>query len=126
MMGNYPVVATLPCADLERAKAWYREKLGMEPEHEDAGGAYYDCAEGTRFALFPTPNAGTAQNTQMEWRVPDLPAVVDELRGRGVSFERYDIPGIEWDGDIATFAGYRGCWFKDSEGNTLGIGEIKT
>jgi catechol 2,3-dioxygenase-like lactoylglutathione lyase family enzyme len=114
--------ATLPVSDMNRAMTWYREKLGLTPKEEDANGAYYETG-GARWALFPTPYAGTAKNTQMEWRVKDARAVVAELKSKGVTFETFEMEGIEWDGDVATMGGYRGAWFKDSEGNTLAIGE---
>lgn len=123
MLEKYPVHATIPCGDLDRAKAWYRDKLGLTPTSEDLGGAYYDCGNGTSFGMFPTPYAGTAQNTQMEWSVPDIEAVVSELKASGVAFERFDMPGVEWDGDIARMGPFKACWFKDSEDNTLGITE---
>ena len=123
MLEKFTVHATLPCSDFDRAKAWYRERLGLTPASEDAGGAYYECGEGTSFGLFPTSYAGTAKNTQMEWSVPDIQAVVDELKASGVTFERFDMPGVEWNGDIATMGPFKGCWFKDSEANTLSITE---
>jgi catechol 2,3-dioxygenase-like lactoylglutathione lyase family enzyme len=123
MLEKHPVHATIPCADYDRAKSWYREKLGLTPREEDPGGAWYVCGDGSGFSLFPTPFAGTAQNTQIEWTVPDVKAEVEELKGRGVTFEHYDMPGVEWDGDVATMGGMKGCWFKDSEGNTLSLTE---
>ena len=114
--------ATLPAADLERAKTWYREKLGLTPKEEDMGGAYYETG-GTTWGLFPTPFAGTAKNTQMEFRVPSVRDAVDELKAKGVTFETFEAEGVTWDGDIATMGGYLGAWFKDSEGNTLALGE---
>jgi catechol 2,3-dioxygenase-like lactoylglutathione lyase family enzyme len=123
MLERFTVHATIPCSDLERAKAWYRDKLGLTPASEDVGGAYYECGEGTSFGLFPTPYAGTAKNTQMEWSVPDIQAIVGELKASGVAFERFDMDGVEWDGDIARMGPFKACWFKDSEGNTLSITE---
>ena len=114
--------ATLPAADIERAKAWYKDKLGLTPKEEDPGGVMYETG-GTRWAIFPTPHAGTATNTAMGWRVPDVKAAVDELKSSGVTFETFDAEGIEWDGEVATMGGYRGAWFKDSEGNTLALEE---
>jgi catechol 2,3-dioxygenase-like lactoylglutathione lyase family enzyme len=120
MLDRFPPRTTLPVSDLERAKAWYKDKLGLVPTNEDPGGASYEVAGG-RFALFPTPFAGTAKNTAMEWSVDDIDAVVADLKGRGVVFDHYDMPGVEWDGDIATMGGFRGAWFKDSEGNILSL-----
>jgi hypothetical protein len=60
----------------------------------------------------------------MEWSVDDIEEVVEHLRSRGLTFDRFDAPGIEWEGDIASIGGtYRGVWFKDSEGNTLSVSQ---
>lgn len=123
MLDRYPPYAMLAVSDMDRAKAWYREKLGLVPKQEDPGGAWFEVAGGG-FGLFPTPYAGTAKNTVMEWSVDDIDTVVEHLRGRGVTFERFDAPGIEWEGDIASMDGtHRGVWFKDSEGNTLSVSQ---
>lgn len=120
MLGDHPAHATLPVSDMERAKTWYREKLGLTPKEEDPGGAYFETG-GSTWALFPSPYAGTAKNTQIEWSVPDVRAEVAELKKRGVTFDKFDMEGVEWDGDIAKMGPFIGCWFKDSEGNTLAM-----
>jgi catechol 2,3-dioxygenase-like lactoylglutathione lyase family enzyme len=123
VLDRYAPYAVLAASDMERAKAWYREKLGLVPKMEDPAGAWYEVAGGG-FGLFPTPYAGTAKNTVMEWSVDDIEAVVEDLRGRGVTFERFEAPGMEWDGDIASIGDtHRGVWFKDSEGNTLSVNQ---
>jgi catechol 2,3-dioxygenase-like lactoylglutathione lyase family enzyme len=122
MLEGFTPHTTLPVTDLERAKAWYKEKLGFTPTSEDPGGAWYESG-GATFALFPTQFAGTAQNTAMEWSVDGIRGVIDELKGRGVAFDHYDLPGVEWDGDIAVMGPYKGAWFKDSEGNILALTE---
>ena len=120
MLDQFQPHATIAVADLERAKAWYADKLGLKPSGEDMGGAWYECA-GTTFALFPTPYAGTAKNTVMEWSVDDVDKVVEDLKGRGVSFDIFEMEGIEWHGEVATMGDHKGAWFKDSEGNILAI-----
>jgi catechol 2,3-dioxygenase-like lactoylglutathione lyase family enzyme len=122
VLDQFSTRTTLPVSDLERAKAWYKDKLGLTPKSEDLGGAQYQTG-GTSFALFPTPFAGTAKNTAMEWAVDDTERVVAELKSRGVTFDHYDIPGVEWNGDVAIMGGYKGAWFKDSEGNIIGVNE---
>lgn len=122
MLGKYDCHATIACSDIERAKTWYEEKLGLTPLNEDQGGLYYECG-GTGFLLFPTPFAGTAKNTVMEWSVDDLAPVMEDMRGRGVTFDHYDIPGVEWEGDIALMGGTKGAWFKDGDGNILALTE---
>jgi catechol 2,3-dioxygenase-like lactoylglutathione lyase family enzyme len=120
VLDRFPTHTTLPASDLERAKAWYRDKLEFVPKEEDAGGVYYESG-GRSFALFQTPYAGTAQNTAMEWSVDDVEKVVAHLKDRGVTFDTYDIPGVEWNGEIAIMGPFKGAWFKDSEGNILSL-----
>jgi catechol 2,3-dioxygenase-like lactoylglutathione lyase family enzyme len=112
---------TLPAADMERAKGWYSEKLGLTPAAETLGGVLYVVGGGTRFNLYPTPNTQRGGHTQMGFATDDIDADVAELRGRGVVFEEYDFPGLKTEGGIATTGDARAAWFKDSEGNMLGI-----
>jgi catechol 2,3-dioxygenase-like lactoylglutathione lyase family enzyme len=127
------VAARLPCQDLERARRWYSEKLGLEPVEERDGGCLYRCGTGY-FGLFASTGAPSGEATQMGWDVPDLRATVDELRERGVEFEEYDVPGLQTVDGIAEIEGNypskgRGelaAWFRDSEGNMLGMGQAIT
>jgi len=122
MLDQYDVSPTLPASDIERAKAWYRDKLGFSPEEELPDGSAYYKSGSTRFFLYPTQFAGTAQNTAVGWDVDDLDKVVDELRSRGVVFEEYDFPGLKTENGIAVLEGVeRAAWFKDSEGNILSV-----
>jgi catechol 2,3-dioxygenase-like lactoylglutathione lyase family enzyme len=130
MLSKARVATRLPAQDLERARAFYAEKLGLEPVEERQGGLRYVCAGG-EFALFESTGAATGDHTQMGWEVDDIEATVAELRSRGVVFEDYDLPGLETVGGIAEIegnypskgSGERGAWFRDSEGNMLGIGQ---
>lgn len=115
--------ATIPAADLMRAKQWYRDKLGLTPTSEDPLGAIYRTGEGTGFMLYPTPNAGRAPNTLMSFSSNDVVNDVRELRSKGVVFEEYDLPGLKTVDGIAEMGPYHGAWFKDSEGNILAIGD---
>jgi catechol 2,3-dioxygenase-like lactoylglutathione lyase family enzyme len=130
MLGNAKVATRLPAQDLERARAFYSEKLGLEPAEERPGGLRYRVAGG-EFAIFQSGGAPSGEHTQMGFEVEDLDAAVAELRQRGVVFEEYDFPGLTTVGGIADIegnypskgTGERGAWFRDSEGNMLGIGQ---
>ena len=131
MLERGSVATRLPAVDLERARAFYAEKLGLEPSEERPGGLLYRCAHG-EFALFESACAASGLHTQMAWEVDDLERVVSDLRGRGVVLEEYDLPGLSTHEGIADVAGNypskggigeRAAWFKDSEGNLLGIGQ---
>jgi catechol 2,3-dioxygenase-like lactoylglutathione lyase family enzyme len=130
MLKDGRVSTRLPAQDLERARRYYAEKLGLEPAEEREGGLRYVCGGG-EFALFASAGAPSGEHTQMAWEVDDIEAAVRELRARGVVFEEYDGPGLSTTDGIAEIAGNypskgvadRGAWFRDSEGNMLGIGQ---
>jgi len=115
--------ATIPAADLDRARRWYQEKLGISPRAEEPMGVIYDLGGGTGFLLYSTPNAGQAPNTLASFESSDVRADVTALRKRGVVFEEYDMPGLKTVDGIASLGGRDAAWFKDSEGNILAIGQ---
>lgn len=125
------VATRLPAQDLDRARRFYKEKLGLEPIDERPGGLLYRCG-GSDFALFQSAGASPGTFTQMAWEVDDISAVTEELKRRGVVFEEVDLPGLTTVGGIAEVegnypskgaTGERGAWFRDSEGNMLGLGQ---
>jgi catechol 2,3-dioxygenase-like lactoylglutathione lyase family enzyme len=132
MLGDARVATRLPAHDLDRARSFYAEKLGLEPADERPGGLLYRCGGG-EFALFASAGGSPGSFTQMAFEVDDLPATVATLRERGVTFEEYDLPGLRTVDGIAEIAGNypskhargeRGAWFKDSEGNLLAVGQL--
>ncbi|XAS73959.1 VOC family protein [Micrococcaceae bacterium Sec5.1] len=125
MLKDQQVGAVLPASDIARARAYYSEKLGLEPENPDADdNLQYRCGDGTGFFIYQTSNAGTAKNTQIGWMVSDLTATVSELREKGVVFEDYDFPGLKTENGIATMPdGTAAAWFLDSEGNILSLNQ---
>jgi catechol 2,3-dioxygenase-like lactoylglutathione lyase family enzyme len=131
MLNKSKVATRLPAQDLERARIFYAEKLGLEPIEERPGGLKYQCGN-CYFALFESAGAPSGSHTQMGWEVDNIDAVVNELRKRGVVFEEYDFPGLKTTNGIAEVSGNypssggigeRGAWFYDSEGNLLAIGQ---
>jgi catechol 2,3-dioxygenase-like lactoylglutathione lyase family enzyme len=130
MLKDGHVATRLPAQDLQRARAFYAEKLGLEPSEERPGGLLYRCAGGV-FALFTSAGSSPGTFTQMAFEVDDLAATVSELRNRGLVFEEVDVPGLKTVDGIADVAGNypskgsgeKAVWFRDSEGNMLGIGQ---
>jgi catechol 2,3-dioxygenase-like lactoylglutathione lyase family enzyme len=122
MLANSDVYATIPAQELDRAKSFYADKLDLKPIEERPEGLRYRCGNGG-FLLFESSGAASGDHTQMGWDVDDVEAAVEELRGRGVEFEEYDLPGFKTVNGIAEIAGEKGAWFKDSEGNLLAIGQ---
>ena len=127
MLTDRPIHTALPATDLERAKRFYAEKLGLTPETELPDlrdGLFYRCGEGTRFLVFPSPNAEIGTHTQMTWRTNDIEAEVAALKARGVIFEEYDTPEVKTVNSVATIGQSKGAWFRDSEGNLLALGQF--
>lgn len=122
MLDSTTVSAMIPAQDLDRARAFYEEKLGLKPTEERSDGLQYECGGGS-FVLFESSGQASGTHTQLGWEVDDLNGVVDQLRKNGVVFEEYDMPGFKTVNGIAEAAGERGAWFKDSEGNLLALGE---
>ena len=115
--------AALPCQDFERAKSWYKEKLGLSASEENPGGAYFKLAGGTEFFIFPSSGKASGDHTQVGFEVDDVAAEAAELKKAGVTLEEYDFPGMKTVDGIADIDGSKGCWFKDSEGNLLAVFE---
>src|SRR5947209_15938923 len=129
-LSNAHTVAKLPAQDLERARAFYRDKLGLEPVEERTGGLRYVCGP-TEFHLFSSAGAPSGASTQMAFEVENLETTLAYLRARGVVFERFAMPGFETRSDTVTApdnypskgTGEIGTFFYDSEGNLIGIAQ---
>lgn len=126
MLANALVCATLPTTDLERAKRFYGESLGLpEAGFGVEGGVFYTAGAGTMFRVYERPPS-RAEHTVAVFLVEDLEQEMSELRGRGVSFEEYDLPGLKTENGIYSDeqSGFKGSWVKDPDGNILGLTEI--
>ena len=125
MLSNMRVACTLPAKDMERAKAFYKEKLDLSPMREGPEGVAYECGDGTGFMIFPSMGESKGEFTQMGFEVPDVREAVAELKKHGVVFEQYDFPGLKTDEDgIAMMGDEMGAWFKDSEGNMISVAQM--
>jgi catechol 2,3-dioxygenase-like lactoylglutathione lyase family enzyme len=121
MLKEFLSQTTLPVADMDRARAFYAEKLGLTPTWQAPTGIIYETGAGTRFVLSPMA-AKPAGHTQMSFVVQDLAAEVRQLKSRGVVFDDYDTPNLKTVDSIADREGVlKAAWFKDSEGNTIGV-----
>jgi predicted enzyme related to lactoylglutathione lyase len=122
MRNSGTVTANIPAGDLDRARAFYSDKLGLTPTQElDGVMLLYRTDGGTAFSIYATEFAGQAGHTIAQWHVDDLEGEVRDLKAKGVTFEQYDgMPGVTWDDGVATMEGMgKAAWFKDSEGNIL-------
>jgi predicted enzyme related to lactoylglutathione lyase len=125
MLNSATVTANIPAGDLKRARDFYTDKLGLTPsfEMEDVM-MVYKTDGGTTFSIYQTEYAGQAGHTIAQWHVADVDAEVRDLKQKGVAFEQYDMPGVQWQDNVASMQGMgKAAWFKDSEGNILCIDE---
>ena len=123
---EFQMMPSLPASDIERAKAWYRKALGVTPEVEYDDGNLVYMAGGSAFMVYESQFAGTNQATAAGVVVQDFDAATAALRAAGVAFEEYDF-GDELrtvDGVMTNEDGRRMAWFKDSEGNILGVASL--
>jgi predicted enzyme related to lactoylglutathione lyase len=118
MLKSRPVFTTLPVTDPARARKFYAEKLGLTPTEPD--GDFYECAEGTRFVISKM-GSKPGGHTQMVFAVDDITRTLRDLRSKGVMFEEYDYPTMKTVNGIFDAGDLKAAWFKDSEGNMIGI-----
>ena len=124
MLNRASVTANIPAADLDRARSFYADTLGLTPSSEmaDAGMLIYRTDGGTTFQVYQTEFAGQAGHTIAQFHVDDVEGEARALQGKGVALETYDMPGVTWDDGVADMGGIgKAAWFKDSEGNILCI-----
>ena len=122
MFTKHRVHTALPATDLERARHFYAEKLDLTPTVERADGLMYESGNGSAFLLYPTSISSRAGHTQAGIEVPDIESAVAELKARGVTFEDYDTPDVKTVNGVVTEPdGSKAAWFKDSEGNLIGL-----
>ncbi len=120
MLSDHPIGAMIPATDLARAKAFYMDTLGFKAIEEQTEGVQFESG-GIRFDIYPTRVGAGSGATVAGWLVDNLDAEMDDLRQRGVTFEDYDFPDFKTVNGVADLEGFRGCWFKDSEGNVLAV-----
>jgi catechol 2,3-dioxygenase-like lactoylglutathione lyase family enzyme len=122
MLGNKDATATVAVKDLERARRFYEEKLGLKPsspeEYKDHGVTTYKTG-GSTLLVYTSELAGTNQATSVTWSVGgDFDRIVQALQSKGVSFEHYDgLPEVTREGDVHRVGDIKLAWFKDPDGN---------
>lgn len=118
---------TIPVVDLNRAKRFYETALDLKPSPTKNDNipdtATFECGNGTRIELYQRAPS-KADHTVATFEVSDIEEEVNMLRGKGVNFEEYDMPGIKTQNGIATQGSDKAAWFKDTEGNILCIHQI--
>jgi catechol 2,3-dioxygenase-like lactoylglutathione lyase family enzyme len=122
MLQGKDAAATLAVSDLDRARGFYENTLGLTAVYEDPGGIL-DKSGNSVILVYPSEFAGTNQATAATWAVgDDFDAIVSGLAESGTTFERYDdLPETTRDGDVHTLGDLKAVWFKDPDGNILNL-----
>jgi catechol 2,3-dioxygenase-like lactoylglutathione lyase family enzyme len=119
------VSSAIGVSDMGKAKEFYEGKLGLSGGGETGdGGVDYECGGGTSVHVYPSPSAKPSGATLAAWEVGDIESEVDELTGNGVTFEQYDEGPMKTDEKgIISFGDGKGAFFKDPDGNVLGLAQ---
>ena len=120
MLSATMVVATIPVTDLERAKTFYRDALGLDLLWENPASARFRCGEVSELSVFKRPGI-ESEHTLAHFEVTDVEATVRDLVAKGVTFLDYDEGPLKTTNHIAQVGPARGAWFHDPDGNTLGV-----
>jgi catechol 2,3-dioxygenase-like lactoylglutathione lyase family enzyme len=122
MLADYPPVPTLAVTDLERARAFYEGTLGFRPQGDAVEGVMYEAGNET-FLVYPSAYAGTNKATAMSFSVPTdrFEAEVAALREKGITFQTFEMQGLEWSDGVAMAGTMRAVWFADPDGNILNV-----
>ncbi|HUE65615.1 MAG TPA: VOC family protein [Rhizomicrobium sp.] len=122
MLADKAAMATIAVKDIDAAKTFYGEDLGLK-ESKTMGRdvAVYQSGNST-LVVYKSEFAGTNKATSATWGVGDeFDTIVTNLKNKDVAFEHYDVPGLERQGDIHVMGDFKAAWFKDPDGNILHI-----
>ncbi len=127
MLGKANATPMIAVKDIDRARKFYEETLGLSTTDEMGGEVLSVKSGETIISVYRSEFAGTNKATALTFDVDDIAAEVTDLKGKGIFFEQYDMPGLEKQGDLYVAQGMKTAWFKDPDGNILSLfeGEAK-
>lgn len=122
MLGNTDAVANVAVKNLDTAKKFYKDTVGLTPVAAEGDEVVVFKSGTSKLNVYRSQYAGTNQATAVSWNVGNrVDDVVRDLKAKGVRFEHYDLPGMTRQGDIHVAGQLRTAWFKDPDGNILNI-----
>ena len=125
MLGKADATPMIAVKDLDRAKQFYRDTLGLKTDEEWGGEGMTLKSGDTAINVYKSEFAGTNKATALTFDVDDIDKEVGELKEKGIFFEHYDLEGLTPKGDIYEGEGMKTAWFKDPDGNILSLVEEK-
>ena len=120
MLGKTDATPMVAVKDLDRARNFYENTLGLT-EIDDFEEGFMLKSGNTKFSVYRSEYAGTNKATALTFDVDDIDSEVRDLKDKGITFEQYDLEGLERDGDIYRGENMKTAWFKDPDGNILSL-----
>ncbi len=121
MLGTRKAVANLATRDLEKSRLFFTDTLGLSEVSREGDELITFASGDSNLNVYRSDYAGTNKATAVTWEVDDIDAEVAALKAKGVTFEHYDLEGLEVQGDVHVGEGMKIAWFKDPDGNILNI-----
>jgi catechol 2,3-dioxygenase-like lactoylglutathione lyase family enzyme len=121
MIGKADATPMIAVKDLDRARKFYEDTLGLKAKDEWGGEGVTLKSGDTTINVYRSEFAGTNKATALTFDVDDIEDEVKDLKGKGIFFEHYDLPGLERQGDFYVAEGMKTAWFKDPDGNILSL-----
>ena len=121
MLDHTDAVATIAVRNIDTARKFYGDTLGLEPSESREEQVLTYKSGSSKILVYQSQFAGTNKATAVTWTVDDVEREVKTLKDKGVAFEHYDFPGMTRRGDVHDTGGGRAAWFKDPDGNILAL-----
>lgn len=121
MLNKADAIATIAVKDLNSARSFYEDKLGFAFVQGDEEMAQTYRSGSSSLLIYKSEFAGTNKATAATWAVDDVDETAKGLKDKEITFEHYDFPGVELEGDVHVMGKRRNAWFKDPDGNILSI-----
>ena len=122
MLGKANATPMIAVKDLDRARKFYQETLGMTAQRGMDDVLTVKSGD-TLVTVYESEFAGTNKATSLTFDVDDIESEVKDLKDKGIFFEHYEMPGLEQRGDLYVGEGMKTAWFKDPDGNILSLFE---
>ena len=122
MLGNYTAIPVLATSDLERAREFYEQRLGLVPHTIEHEGVLYQTGEDL-LLVAPSAFAGTNRATAVAFQVPAdaFDAEVAALREAGITLDEFEFGDAVWEEGVMRYGEEKGVWFKDPDGNIISV-----
>jgi catechol 2,3-dioxygenase-like lactoylglutathione lyase family enzyme len=121
MIGEKDAIATIAVKDIQAARKFYTDTLGLKPVPTAEPEVLNYKSGNSSVIVYKSQYAGTNKATAANWHVDDVEKEARDLKAKGVAFEHYDIPGLTQKGDVYVTKNFKTAWFKDPDGNILAI-----